>query len=153
MFKPFNIIFVSGNSMYPTLHDKQLVLAIKEKPKRNNIMIFKTPEDWGFKKVIFVKRVLGVPGDKIKLSHQSVYINDNLIVHIPDKYKDSHISDDEEREYILKDKEYLMVGDNIGNSHDGLVRFFMGEENFVTTEDTLVYTIKGGHFAKIISFN
>lgn len=129
--------------MLPTLHDKQLLFALKEKPKLNNIMIFKTPQEWGFKKATFIKRVLAKPGDSLKVKNQSVYINGNLLVHIPDKYKDIHIPEDFEREYTLKNDEYLMVGDNIGNSQDGLVRFFMGEQDFVIKEESLVYTIKG----------
>lgn len=47
-----------------------------EKPKRGDIIVFKYPED---EKKNFIKRVIGVPGDKIQIIKGTLYINDTPV--------------------------------------------------------------------------
>lgn len=46
------------------------------KPERNDIIVFKFPED---EKKDFIKRVVGLPGDLIEIRNKSVYINGKLL--------------------------------------------------------------------------
>lgn len=46
---------------------------MKSEPKRGDIIIFKSPQD---KSIRYVKRVIGLPGDKIEIRKSIVYIND-----------------------------------------------------------------------------
>jgi signal peptidase I len=46
-----------------------------EKPRRGEIIVFKYPED---EKKNFIKRVVGVPGDKLQIINGKLYINDQL---------------------------------------------------------------------------
>ena len=63
---------VAGNSMDPTLKDGQIVLVSKLpfKPKRNQIVLFKSNGK------SYVKRVIGLPGEKVEYMDGILYIND-----------------------------------------------------------------------------
>jgi len=53
----------------PVVHTK--VLNITE-PKRGDVLVFRYPED---PSIPFIKRVIGVPGDKISYENKTLYIN------------------------------------------------------------------------------
>ncbi len=63
------VTVVQGASMESTLHNKERLIANKigyrlESPKQGEIIIFRPPLDT---KRNYIKRVIGVPGDKIKI--------------------------------------------------------------------------------------
>ncbi len=68
---------VDGRSMNPTLKDKDIVFVEKistlsEKYKRGSIIIFDAPRT---DHDIYIKRVVGVAGDKIEIKNGKVYLN------------------------------------------------------------------------------
>lgn len=72
---------IPSESMYPTLkvNDRLFTWRIFDRSKleRGDIAVFKEP---GNEKDLFVKRVIGIPGDVIKLeSNGDVYVNGELI--------------------------------------------------------------------------
>lgn len=78
LFRPFQ---VSGDSMVPNFQDKEYVLTnIIElrfgKPKLGDVIVFKAPPD---PEKDYIKRVIGVPGDRVLLKDGSVYLNGNLL--------------------------------------------------------------------------
>ena len=96
MFEPFSI---PSGSMYPTLlvgdylfvskssygyskHSFPLSLPLIPKrifysePERGDVVVFKTPED---NKTDYIKRLIGLPGDKIKMISNEIYINNKKI--------------------------------------------------------------------------
>ncbi len=73
---------IEGSSMYPTLHNGQLVFVDRvsyrlHPPQRGDIIIFDYPLD---PKVRFVKRVIGLPGDTISVRDGHVLINGKPLV-------------------------------------------------------------------------
>lgn len=95
--------------MYPTLSDKDLILIKKYKisVNRNDIVVIKKNDK------IIIKRVLGVPGDKLLIKEGYLYINNK-------KYDNAFIeySGLLKKELILGIDEYFVLGDNKNQSID-----------------------------------
>ena len=74
-------IRVEGSSMEPTLHDGEFVMVNKlayrmGSPERGDVIIFQFPRDPDQE---YVKRVIGLPGDKVVISNGQVLVNDVLL--------------------------------------------------------------------------
>ncbi len=68
---------VSGLSMFPTMHDADYLITEKitykfELPKRGQIVVLKNPRD---NSQDFIKRIIAVPGDTLKVEQDSVFLN------------------------------------------------------------------------------
>ena len=50
---------------------------IDKKPKRGDVVVFKTPED---NRTDFVKRLIGLPGDRIQFIESNLYINNSEVL-------------------------------------------------------------------------
>ena len=139
IFKPVQLTIVSGNSMSPTLYNGELLLLTKGSPIKNDIVTFNAKSAWNENNLNrdFIKRVVGVPGDEIKIEKNKLYINNNEIVDFEGKIKNkigNHL-------YKLKEYEYFVTGDNTGNSHDSLLRLLSGETNYVVNKKLLNYKL------------
>ena len=56
--------------------DHPIYLVKREPPKRGDIIVFKYPRDESF---YYIKRVVGVPGDKIEQKNKVLYVNDQIV--------------------------------------------------------------------------
>lgn len=75
----FEVFVVEGRSMYPTLHETERLIVNKviyryDQPRNGDIVVFEYEPGRDF-----IKRVIGIPGDKIEIEAGRVYINDQLI--------------------------------------------------------------------------
>ncbi len=102
-FKP---IIISGDSMYPTLKNHQLIIACRRFSiiQNNDIIIFKKDDS------LVVKRVLAVKDDTVELKNNSVYVNGIQIE--PFTYKGEY------KKYNLNNDEFFVIGDNYAVSYD-----------------------------------
>src|SRR3954452_12229770 len=71
----FAPIVVDGFSMMPTLKDTDRMIVNKFSyvighPKRFDIIVFQAPEGQDY-----IKRVIGLPGDKVEYKEDTLYIN------------------------------------------------------------------------------
>ncbi|MBE6182895.1 signal peptidase I [Bacillus ginsengihumi] len=67
----FEPVVVNGQSMMPTLHNQdRLILNKISKPKRFDIIVFHATKTDNY-----VKRVIGLPGDRIEYKNDTLYIN------------------------------------------------------------------------------
>lgn len=69
----FSKNYVSGNSMQPNFNNGDHVIAIRHAPiSRGDVVILKAPDK---KNSLYIKRVIGLPGDKIKSQENGFFIN------------------------------------------------------------------------------
>jgi signal peptidase I len=112
---------VSGSSMDPTFSNGQYLIVDQitykfEKPKRNEVIIFRYPRD---QKKFFIKRIIGLPGETIELKNQSIIIYNETHpdgVELDEPYVQNKHTDN--LKVSLKDNEYFMMGDNRSSSSD-----------------------------------
>lgn len=116
----FSITQVVGSSMYPTLKNGEVLILNKFKYrfsdiKRGEIVSLRYADT-----KYFIKRVIGLPGDKVYIKNNTLYIND-------EEFKESYISDDlEYADFSLSDlgydkipdDMYFVLGDNRSDSVD-----------------------------------
>lgn len=110
-------VIVSGDSMVPTLKDKQILLLNKINYRHNDIERFDIVVIKVGKKEI-IKRVIGLPGEIVEYRNNSLYINGH---EIPNEYnfetEDFTSNSICNCNKIPTDK-YLVLGDNRNVSAD-----------------------------------
>lgn len=88
---------VVGQSMNPTIENGEEILVNRfvyklKKPKANDVIVFLP--NGNEKSHYYVKRVIGVPGDKIQIKNGAVYVNGELFdekqIQLPLKMQDWH---------------------------------------------------------------
>ena len=165
LVEPFQI---PSTSMVPTLAVGDFILVNKftygirlpvvrtkvidvTKPERGDVMVFFPPHE----KRYFIKRVIGLPGDRIDYVDKQLFINgekipERLQAQLPanrplfevyeetlgtkvhqirkDLYPVAHI---ERRGLVVPPGHYYMMGDNRDNSSDSRIWGFVPEENIV----------------------
>lgn len=105
-FEFYTIIRVNGDSMNPTLHDQQLLLAKKSKSiTYNTIAIF------NFKDQLLIKRVIGLPRDNIKIQNEQLFLNGKFLLKLNNSSFDN-------LNLIINQNNFFALGDNLANSLD-----------------------------------
>jgi len=83
-------------------------------PKRGDIIIFKYPDN---ENENYVKRIIGLPGELIKIKNGKIYVNDSTEPLEEDYIKEAwNWSTDQV--YVIPEDSYFMLGDNRNNSND-----------------------------------
>ena len=123
------VTVVRGASMEPTLHDRERLIANKisyrfEPPERNEIIIFKPPI--GIKRN-YIKRIIGIPGDKIEIVNGKIYVNDQVL---EEPYV-KHRSYENMPPTIVPADSFFVLGDNRPNSSDSRYWGFVPRKNVV----------------------
>jgi len=112
---------VSGSSMYPTFQDGNYLIVDQisyrfEEPNRGDIIIFRFPKD---KKKFFIKRIIGLPNESIKIDGSKITImNDNH----PDGFdlNEQYVKNlaFDNMTVVLGNDEFFVMGDNRNSSSD-----------------------------------
>jgi signal peptidase I len=90
------------------------LLPYKE-PKRGDVIVFKFP---GETEVAYVKRLMGMPGDKIEMIGCTLYINDKPLKEDYTQYIYQGNSSTPKGPFYVEPGHYFAMGDNRDNSWD-----------------------------------
>lgn len=114
-------VSVEGSSMNPTLNNKDRLILEKvtyyfKKPKNGDIVVIKYPSDT---KQNFIKRVIAVGGDKLKIVNHEVYVNG---VKMKEPYinepMNADIDSSFQEETVIPEGTVFVMGDNRNHSED-----------------------------------
>jgi signal peptidase I len=114
---------INGASMEPTFHNKEFILTNKieykfREPKRGDVVIFKSPRN---KDIDYIKRIIGVPGDRVELKAGSYHVNGQQLFEpylAPNTYTAGGNYLRDEGGIIVPGGRYFVSGDNRGHSSD-----------------------------------
>jgi len=126
---------IPTTSMVPTLDvgdrllSNDIIYKIRA-PRRGEVVIFKYPEE---PRRDFVKRMVGLPGEKVMLKNGRIYINGRQVSdkNIASRYYYSDGYYGNEIEIGIPGESYFVLGDNSINSKDSRYWGFVPEKNLV----------------------
>ncbi len=146
---PFQI---SGQSMYDSYYDREFIIVDRlsyltySQPKRGDVIVFNTHIDG---KEYFIKRVIGLPGETLKIQSGSVFVkavgSEEFVeldeTYLSDtNYKSTYVrGDDGENLYEVPEWGYFVLWDNRNASTDSRACFssceFSDKSNYIQKKD------------------
>lgn len=121
LIQPF---YVKGASMEPNFHDHEYLIIDQisfrfSEPQRGEVIVFRSPYNWHD---YFIKRVIGLPGERIEVKDGEVYLHNN-------EFKNGTKIDESEYlfpgtrtpgqiDFTLNEDEFFVLGDNRNSSLD-----------------------------------
>jgi signal peptidase I len=109
---------VEGTSMLPMLKDQDRLFINKmvyrvEDVHRGDVVVFLYPGDHTKS---YIKRVIALPGDDLRIDHGEVFVNGKRMVekYVPERFEDER----SQPEMIVPPHEYFVMGDHRSISSD-----------------------------------
>ncbi|MGQ4649507.1 signal peptidase I [Lyngbya aestuarii] len=135
--------YIPSESMVPTLqiNDRLIIDKLSYRftdPQRGDVVVFMPPDQAGLclnpqskkpvaPKEAFIKRIIGLPGETVKVKGEKVYINGKPL---QEKYI-SELTDYDYGPVTVPDNSYLVLGDNRNNSCDGHYWGYVPRQNII----------------------
>lgn len=143
MFYVFSITQVVGDSMNPTLQHGEVLILDKFKYrfadiKRGDIVSLQHGDS-----KFYIKRIIGIPGDNVKIVNSKLYINGSI-------YEEDYLSEGLTYEdfYLstfgyqkIPENMYLVLGDNRENSEDSRKFGLVEKKDIVGRIDLRIWPI------------
>ncbi len=116
-----NIIVPSG-SMLNTIQEKDRLIVSRldykfNEPERYDVAVFKYPDD---EKTLFVKRIIGLPGETVNIVDGTVYVTgtDGKTIELRDDFVSDENKDNYNGTFVVPEDCYFVMGDNRDTSVD-----------------------------------
>jgi signal peptidase I len=126
--------YIPAGSMMPTLQIDDRLIIDKwsyhfQAPQRGDIVLFSPTETLKQQnlKDAFIKRIIGIPGDKIEVKGGKVYVNGQPL-------EENYIAEAPNYQYgpaTVPPNSYFVLGDNRNNSYDSHYWGFVARENII----------------------
>lgn len=133
----FNFSVVRGSSMAPGIHDGDRILVnhisyLVQEVQRGDIVVLHYPLD---PRLDYIKRVIGLPGDHVRVEGERVYLNGMLVEepYIREGDPSSRV------EMLIGDNQCFVMGDNRRHSSDSRDFGLVPLENLVGKVDLRVW--------------
>jgi signal peptidase I len=155
---------VDGPSMQPNFLNRERIIVNKivydlRQPKRGEVIVFHVPEEGRD----FIKRVIGVPGDTIKVDGDTIYVNGKKIeeTYLKKAYEEAHAAgglynphNDDRTDFpnaLFSDGKVpagslFVMGDNRSNSEDSRMIGFIPMNRVVGRADMVFWPLPDFHF-------
>ncbi len=119
---------VENVSMKPTLNPGEFLLVNRVayklgQPSIGDIIVFHAP---GVSDLDYIKRIVGLPGDEVRISNGTVFVNDQPLY-------EPYIADapNYTGSWVVPEDQYFVLGDNRNNSSDSHLWGFVPKEDVV----------------------
>jgi len=128
----------------PSMSAAERALLPDRDIRRGDVIVFKYPKE---PERDFIKRVIGLPGDRLELHHKAVFINGQALTEpyiqylTPPSTDGTVHTDDRTEEYgpiTVPADQYFMMGDNRDNSEDSRYWGFM-PKSYVKGQALFIY--------------
>ena len=128
--------YIPSDSMLPTLEtgDRLVIEKISYRftsPKFGDIVVFQPPPELQrrgyYQDQAFIKRIIGTPGDTVKIDDGKVYLNGNIL-------QEDYIKEPPLQAFQLvqvPQNQYFMMGDNRNDSNDSRYWGFLPKKNMI----------------------
>lgn len=154
LFRPYQ---VNGKSMDPNFHDEEYVLtnliSIRfSELSRGDVIVFTS-----YVEKDYIKRIIGLPGDKVLLRDGKVYINDHLLDE--NKYLSPDIKTQggyfikEGIEFSVPEDQYFVLGDNREVSSDSREWGFVKKEKIIGKSFFVYWPLKSVRVINEVKYN
>lgn len=110
---------VMGNSMNPYFSNRDSYSSVKRPVTYNrcDVVTFDGSEyDSSVESADFVKRIIGLPNEKVTIVNSKIYINDKIVSE--NGFLDISVHENDNQSVVLDNDEYFVLGDNRLNSND-----------------------------------
>lgn len=145
VFQPF---LVEGQSMEPNLHNRQYLIVDRlfyqwrGGLRRGQVVVFHPPTH---PEQSYIKRVIGLPGDKVNITDGQIYING---VKLSESYLEESKTFVSQNltgnlEQILAANQYFVMGDNRSHSSDSREWGVLPQENIIGRAGIVLFPIPG----------
>lgn len=127
---PYGFYQVSGDSMYPTYHDGQLLKAQKlcgnkQEIERYDVAIIHSSIG------MLIKRIVGLPGETIEIKKDGKVYADGIFLEKLNGYFYEEMESCDDISFYLGENEYFVLGDNINHSTDSRKLGFIKKKNII----------------------
>uniref|UniRef100_UPI00403F68C9 signal peptidase I n=1 Tax=Paenibacillus sp. KS-LC4 TaxID=2979727 RepID=UPI00403F68C9 len=159
LFAPF---MVEGESMLPNFETGERLIVNKilykfREPDRGEVVVFHVPQQGRD----FIKRVIGLPGDTIRVQGDDVFINDVKLeeTYIADAIKQAHANgqlynnesdfpNERITEAIVPEDTIFAMGDNRSNSQDSRALGYISDKELVGRAEVIFWPLNKISFIK-----